>query len=183
MAVKLTANYSKKLGLPGYSSHSFGASVEVELTDLSQVEAECTRLYQLLQQSIDREIQSQPGFVPDETYGIAANANAKHRNGNGRNSGNGNGHPPPSKPMERWNCTEGQRGFILRILNENSIPREDADNLATQFFGLALPQLNKLQASQIIEELLAKAGKPARQSRWHRNPPPSSSEPQPAVAS
>ena len=38
MAVKLSANYSKKLGLPAYSSHSFSASVEIELTDLSQVE-------------------------------------------------------------------------------------------------------------------------------------------------
>jgi hypothetical protein len=40
MAIKLSANYSKKLGLPNYSSHSFSASVEVELTDISQVEQE-----------------------------------------------------------------------------------------------------------------------------------------------
>lgn len=30
MAFKLSANYSKKLGLPNFSSHSFSASVEVE---------------------------------------------------------------------------------------------------------------------------------------------------------
>jgi hypothetical protein len=30
-AVKLIANYSKRLGLPGYSSHQFSVSVETEL--------------------------------------------------------------------------------------------------------------------------------------------------------
>ena len=48
MAIKLSANYSKKLGLPQYSSHSFSASVEVELSDITQAEAEVQRLYELL---------------------------------------------------------------------------------------------------------------------------------------
>ena len=34
MAIKLVANYSKRLGLPGYSSHQFSVSVETELRDL-----------------------------------------------------------------------------------------------------------------------------------------------------
>jgi hypothetical protein len=59
MAIKLSANYSKKLGLPEYSSHSFSASVEVELTDITQVEAECQKLYGLLQHSVDQEIQQE----------------------------------------------------------------------------------------------------------------------------
>ena len=63
MAIKLSANYSKKLGLPQYTSHSFSASVEVELSDITQVEAEVQKLYQLLQHSVDQEIQH-PGFVP-----------------------------------------------------------------------------------------------------------------------
>ena len=33
MAVKLIANYAKRLGLPGYSSHQFSVSVETELHD------------------------------------------------------------------------------------------------------------------------------------------------------
>jgi hypothetical protein len=68
MAIKLSANYSKKLGLPEYSSHSFSASVEVELTDITQVESECQKLYELLQHSVDQEIQ-QVGFVPNPGYG------------------------------------------------------------------------------------------------------------------
>ena len=169
MAIKFIANYSKKLGLPCYSSHGFGASVEVELTDLSQVGEQCSRLYELLQQSVDRNIQT-PGFVPDETYGITPHSNAnghtsgsRHRNGNG--NGNGNSHHAP-KPIDAWNCTEGQRGFIQRILNENKIPVNDAEDIANQLFGLGVKQLNKMQASQLIEELLTKAGKTSRPSRW-----------------
>lgn len=30
MAIKLIANFSKRLGLPGYSSHQFSVSVETE---------------------------------------------------------------------------------------------------------------------------------------------------------
>src|SRR6188768_485350 len=118
MAIKLSANYSKKLGLPSYSSHSFSASVEIELTDLTQVEAECSKLYALLQHSVDQEIQ-QVGFIPDAaSYGAHG-----HHNGHGksRSHDNGNGsHParPASRGTDTWGCTEGQRGFILRIINE-----------------------------------------------------------------
>jgi hypothetical protein len=173
MAVKLIANYSKKLGLPGYSSHSFGASVEVELTDLTQVEAECGRLYQLLQQSVDQQIQS-TGFVPDNTYGVPANNGHRGQqpraNGHGHAHNNGNGHQAP-KGLDPWNCTEGQRGFILRILSENNLDKQETEDLANQLFGAGVKQLNKMQASQLIEELLVKAGKPPRQNRWRNTQP------------
>ncbi len=178
MAVKLSANYSKKLGLPAYSSHNFSVSLEVELTDLSQVEAECQKLYSLLQQSVDREIQ-QVGFIPDPAcYGLngthhheTPGTNGHRRNGSitycstaSRNGANG----------ERWSCTDGQRGFILRIVNENKLSKEDVEDLAQQLFSAGVRHLNKMQASQLIDELLAKAGKP-RQQRWQR--------PQPTTAS
>ena len=38
MAVKLIANYAKKLGLPGYSSHQFSISVETELMNVEFVD-------------------------------------------------------------------------------------------------------------------------------------------------
>jgi hypothetical protein len=172
MAVKLCANYSKKLGLPGYSSHSFSVSLEVELTDLSQVEAECQKLYTLLQQSVDREIQ-QVGFMPEATYGMRdsppsnGNGQSHHSNPNGRRSSHSDGHGGG----DRWNCTEGQRGFILRILNENHLEKQQAEDLAQQLFGLGVRQLNKMQASQLIEELLVLAGRP-RPSQWRRAQPP-----------
>ena len=180
MAIKLSANYSKKLGLPQYSSHSFSASVEVELTDISQVESELQRLYQLLQHSVDQEIQH-PGFVPEANSRPQPNGNGHHAQNNGRTyqfNGNGrqhsNGQHQQAKPVgDAWNCTDGQKGFILRIVNEHpSITKQVAEDLSQMLFGIGVKQLNKLQASQLIEDLLVKAGKPApRQTRWRQQEP------------
>ncbi len=173
MAIKLSANYAKKLGLPHYSSHSFSASIETELTDITQVEAEIARLYGLLQQSVDQEIQH-PGFVPE-----SAGSNGSHSSHglqvvpNGHTFPvNGNAHRAPLKPVgDRWNCTDGQRGFILRIVHENQLSKQEAEDLSQQLFGAGVKELNKMQASQLIEELLLKAGQSgSRQSRWQQRP-------------
>ena len=181
MAIKLSANYSKKLGLPQFSSHSFSASIEIELSDITQAEAEIQKLYQLLQQSVDQEIQN-PGYVP-QANGQNTNGNGNghhqqqngrtyHLNGNGRQHSNGQTQQPKAVG-DAWNCTDGQKGFILRIVNENgNITKQDAEDLSQQLFGIGVKQLNKMQASQLIEDLLVKAGKPApRQSRWQQQQP------------
>lgn len=166
MAIKLSANYSKKLGLPQYSSHSFSASIETELSDITQAENEIQKLYQLLQQSVDQEIQN-PGYMP-EAAGVS-HVNGQTHTPNGRTSHtNGFAYRPANKPSsDRWNCTEGQRGFILRIVHENQLPKQEAEDLSRQLFGLGVKDLNKMQASQLIEDLLVKVGKPVtRQTRW-----------------
>jgi len=179
MAIVLEANYAKKLGLPGYSSHQYSISIRTELTDLSQVEAESTRLYQLLQSAVDKDIQV-VGFIPDSnTYGANGNGHVASQtngrtyqlNGNGRQLSNGQ-HQQTKPVGDAWNCTDGQKGFILRIVNENpSITKQVAEDLSQQLFGIGVKQLNKLQASQLIEDLLVKAGKPApRQTRWQQQP-------------
>jgi hypothetical protein len=170
MAIKLSANYSKKLGLPQYSSHSFSASIETELSDITQAEAEIARLYGLLQQSVDQEIQH-PGFVPESNGSNGTNGHHAMQNGH-TYPVNGNAHRAPLKPAgDRWNCTEGQRGFILRIVNENQLSKQEAEDLSQQLFGAGVKELNKMQASQLIEDLLAKVGKSApRQTRWQQRP-------------
>src|SRR5258707_14302830 len=86
MAIVLEANYAKKLGLPNFSSHQYCVTIRTELTDLSQVEAESARLYALLQNAVDREIQ-EVGFMPDASrYGM-------NNGNNGAANGSGNGHP------------------------------------------------------------------------------------------
>ncbi|MBN8420808.1 MAG: hypothetical protein J0L73_17965 [Verrucomicrobia bacterium] len=181
MAIKISATYSKKLGLPQYSSHSFAASVEVELTDINQVESELQRLYQLLQHSVDQEIQN-VGFVPEANGRPQSNGNGQHQqqngrtyqiNGNGRQHSNGQHQQRPNAVGDAWNCTDGQKGFILRIVNENpSITKQVAEDLSQQLFGIGVKMLNKMQASQLIEDLLVKAGKPApRQTRWRQQEP------------
>ncbi len=180
MAIKLSANYSKKLGLPQYSSHSFAASVEVELTDITQVEAEIQKLYALLQQSVDQEILN-TGFVPEANSRPQNNGNGQHQqqngrtyqlNGNGRQHSNGQNQQQPRAVGDQWQCTDGQKGFILRIVNENpSITKQVAEDLSQMLFGIGVKMLNKMQASQLIEDLLVKAGKPApRQTRWQQQP-------------
>ena len=54
--ITLECNYSKKLGLPGYSSHQFAITLRTEINDLTQVQAESARLYKLLQDGVDTSI-------------------------------------------------------------------------------------------------------------------------------
>ena len=84
MAIKLIANYSKRLGLPGYSSHQFSVSVETELVTTDDVAAQSEHLYQLLQSNVDEQI-LHTGFVPPATYGMDPPAEA-------------NGHTQPGVP-------------------------------------------------------------------------------------
>lgn len=41
--VTLEANYSKQLGLPGYSSHQYSVTLRLKVGDIKQVEAESAR--------------------------------------------------------------------------------------------------------------------------------------------
>ncbi|GEP43101.1 hypothetical protein [Brevifollis gellanilyticus] len=174
MAIQLSANYSKKLGLPQYSSHSFSASIQVELTDITQAEAEIQKLYQLLQMSVDHEIQNS-GFVPEAhgSNGHNQQQNVRnyqpHSNSQRRPQPGNNGQRPQARPTgDTWNCTPGQKGFIQRIVHENNMQIQDAEGLSQQLYGIGVKDLDKMQASQLIEELLTKAGKPPRQHQWQQ---------------
>ena len=141
--ITLEANYSKKIGLPGYSSHQFSVTLKSELSDVSQVEQESARLYDVLQNSVDSNIQ-QIGFLPGEAKS----------NGNG--NGNGNGHHKPQD--EKWACSDKQRDLILKITDENKLEKAKVEGLAQDRFGKGVRQLNKLEASGLIEELLEQTG-------------------------
>ena len=188
MAITLEANYAKKLGLPNYSPHQYCVTIRTELTDLSQVAEESARLYRLLQDAVDHEIQ-EVGFMPDAsrygmnngspvpTNGHPGNGNGQHTNGNGNSNGSygsANGtRRAPIPARDGWNCTEGQKGFILRIINEAKLERPEVEAIAQQLFGAGVKELDKLQASQLIEELLEKTGKKTndRRSPWQGRQP------------
>ena len=168
MAIKLTGNYAKRLGLPGYSSHQFSVSVETELTDLNQVPEEAARIYRLLQDAVDCEIQV-TGFVPDDAYGLKntvplSSSNGRSNgesNGNGHNrlngSSNGNGHS--NGHNVRWSCSEKQKELILKLVTENALDRDTVEEISLDRFSVGVKQLNKLQASGLIAELLEICGK------------------------
>ena len=154
MALTIEANYSKKLGLPGYSSHQFSLTLKAEITDINQVPAESSRLYRLLQDGVDTSIQ-QVGWLPD---GKPTNGN-----GNGNSNGhthpprNGNGHQPNSHSnSEPWNCTPKQQELIIKIVDENRLDKADVEKLAQARFEKGVKALNKLEASGFIEELFEK---------------------------
>jgi hypothetical protein len=149
MAIQLEANYSKKLGLPGYSSHQFSISLKVEISDVAQVQAESARLYKLLQDGVDTSIR-EAGYLPSSNG---------HGNGNGHpnGSGNGNGRQNP-QGKDGWNCSDKQRDLIERIIQENNLAQNQIEQLAIDRFGKGIQRLNKLDASALIEELLEMTG-------------------------
>ena len=144
--ITLEANYSKKIGLPGYSSHQFSITLKSELADISQAEQESARLYDVLQQSVDSNIQ-QVGFLPGEPT---------KTNGNGHSNGNGNGQHKPQE--DKWACSDKQRDLILKITDENKLDKAKVEQLALDRFGKGVKALNKLEASGLIEELLEQTG-------------------------
>jgi hypothetical protein len=178
MALILTSDYSKKLGLPGFSSHQFSVSIQTELTDLDRVPGEVARLYQLLQQAVDREIQ-QTGFVPADGYGETqrslpasnGNGNGNGNNGHhrsnghdGRTNGNGNGNASlprrstaPVNGNGAWQCSDKQRRLLTDLSRELQLSEEDLDERALRLFQRPARQLNKLSASGLITDLLGEA--------------------------
>ena len=139
MAVKLIANYAKRLGLPGYSSHQFSVSVETELQNVTDVAGESARLYESLQKAVDDQMQ-QTGFVPPDGYGM----NGGQANGNGHQAGNEAG------------ISDKQLDLINRIVRENNANKTDIENMAIQMFGGGVRTLNRMQASNLIDELFEK---------------------------
>ena len=157
--ITLEANYSTKLGLPGYSSHQFSVSLKTELSDVSQVHAESARLYKLLQQGVDTSIK-EIGYLP---------GNGKPEIGNGH--GNGNVHRPATPASdEPWACSEKQRDLILKIIDEHKLDKQVVGALALDRFGKGVKQLNKLEASGLIDELLEQTGqkKPGSRPRFQK---------------
>ena len=162
MALKLIANYSKRLGLPGYSSHQFSVSVETEITNIDDVAGESTRLYQTLQDSVDEQIQ-QTGFVPDEGYGISEqgsrnghrNGHSVPTNGNGHSNGSTNGHATNG---EDWACSEKQQELIIKLVDEHQLDKGQVDDTSREMFGVGVRELNKLQASGLIDRILDEHG-------------------------
>ena len=143
MAIVLEANYSKKLGLPNYSSHQYSVTVRTEVSDLSKIEAASTHLYQQLQEAVDRDIQN-PGFLPGNEQSDVVPFN---RGGAGAPAHN------YANPASSWNCSEKQQGLIEKLMAEHKIPFTELDELSHHRFNCGLKQLNKMSASGLIDEL------------------------------
>jgi len=173
MALKLIANYSKRLGLPGYSSHQFSVCVETEISNIDDIAGESSRLYATLQQSVDEEIQN-TGFVPDNGYGIseqgARNGNRTNAptngNGNGSSNGNHNGHANG----DAWACSDKQQELIVKLVDEHQLDKGEVEGISRDMFSVGVKELNKLQASGLIDRILADHGGNRSTRRTSRPP-------------
>jgi hypothetical protein len=157
MAIKLIANYSKRLGLPGYSSHQFSVSVETELVATDDIPGESRRLYQLLQHNVDEQILT-TGFVPPTDYGLEGS-----QTNNSPTANNGQGVEPARTSEPAWRCSGKQRDLILKLVDEHSLDKNDIEALATERFGKGVRHLNKVEASGLIDELIDTYGGGSRQ--------------------
>ena len=152
MAVILQITYSKKLGLPNFSSHSCSVSIQSEIPDLSQITGEVKRLYALTQDAVDREIQ-EVGYMPDATtYGMLPSGEGSNGTSQSRAS-NAKADETP------WACSPKQRDLLEKIVRENDLDKREVDDLAKEMFnGAGVRQLNRLQASGLIDELFERHG-------------------------
>ncbi len=141
MPIILEARYAKRLGLPNYSSHEYALTVRTEVGDPSLVEAESARLYRIVQDAVDREVQVMGYVLPSEPGCEGTNGNAHSAEGC-ESSANG------------WLCTGRQRELILTIAEERQMRLAEVELLAQERFGKELRQLTRRQASNIISRLL-----------------------------
>ncbi len=162
MAIKLIANYSKRLGLPGYSSHQFSVSIETELITTDDVAGEAQRIYQLLQSNVDEQI-LHTGFVPPGDYGMDPPAD---RGQSGAPATPANGANWQRGPA--WKCSDKQRDLVLKLVEEHQLDKADVEALAVERFGKGVRVLNKVEASGLINELLDTHGGTNRQGEDKR---------------
>ena len=156
MPIIIEANYAKKVGLPAYSSHQFAVTLRTELTDLSQLEKTAADLYQRLQAAVDAQLIN-PGLVPTANGELSAPAPRTAS-------------PTQPRDDDSWKCSEKQRDLILKIVAGNNLEKSAVDALAQERFGAGVRQLNKLQASSLIDELLETHSKPGTRGNGRARP-------------
>ncbi len=163
MAIRLNATYSKKCGLPGFSSHSYSVSVETELVTTDDIAAESTRLYQLLQSNVDEQM-LKTGFVPPGDYGMDSPTEQTATN---------HATSAPTNVTQvtnwqrgpAWKCSDKQKDLILKLVEEHQLDKADVETLAVERFGKGVRILNKVEASGLIDELLDTYGAGQRERR------------------
>lgn len=176
MAIKLIANYSKRLGLPGYSSHQFEVSIETEISNTSELPLEAERLYGSLQSAVDAQIQ-QVGFVPDEYYGTQSTQKPVPGAFDSQTTSTSSVRqtPPASAPetsvatVPAWKCSEKQQSLILELTGKVGLDDSALNELASRRFNKSVAMLNRMEASGLIDELMNRSVSSSKHSTSGRN--------------
>ena len=133
MSIHLELTYGKRLGLPEYSSHHFNVSLKAEVASTDDIPGEVERVYQTLQSSVDQQI-IHPGFIPGQEAAEEMRT--------------------LQTPDPAWKCSPKQKYLILKLVDEQGLDRTQVDQQAHDRFGKGVTQLNKLEASGLIDSLM-----------------------------
>ncbi len=133
--LKLNASYSKKVPAEGeYSSQSYHAAVEVELSDgLSpeQLRGRIHETFELVRASVEAELHAAPSNAQTTAP-----------------------QPQPFRQRELPPASGKQLGFLRDMAMKRGITPQQLDEQVRQRFGVAdAVRLNRQQASAMIEEL------------------------------
>jgi hypothetical protein len=88
-----------------------------------------------------------PTTAPTGTASPKA-ANGRTTNGRGTNGSNG----------DAWKCSDKQKELILKLTAEHNLDKAKVEDLSLEMFNLGVRQLNKLQASGLIDHLIDEHG-------------------------
>lgn len=155
--IRLSANLSKKVPMPDveFSSQQYGASMEIEVSDVSNVQEIADRLqniYGLLEQSIDQQIaQANAAPAPRHPAPSEPVPGTSPAGGNGNGSRRGNGHASPA-----------QIKALFAISKDKGMSRNDLVALLEAEYSVERPDdLTVRNASDLIGRLQRMEGAPA----------------------
>jgi len=105
----------------------------------------------ILQKSVDEQI-VHPGFIPGNEEAPACNVVQMPKA------------PPPAHT--EWRCSPKQKKLILKLVSERGLDRNQVDDHSRQRFNKGVIELNKLEASGLIDELMGSQSQ--RKPAWRR---------------
>ncbi len=136
--LKLHASYSKKVPAEvQYSSHSFHASIEVELPDgmpEGELQNRIHQTFKMVRNSVENEIAKPLQSVQNQPQTAPVNAQA-----NNQSTASSNDVASPK-----------QIKYLLDLLNQNNTPIQTVIN---RFNVSSLQELSRKQCSQLIDEI------------------------------
>ena len=144
MPVIITASVSKKVGQANYGSAGYSLTVQSEVTNLDQVQEASSMLYQLLNDSVNKELGTQTTPKKEEWPVLKRNTVPQVNGANGNSA---------------WKCSDKQRDLILKLMEDHNLQKGDLQSLSLEMFGSSeVSGLNKIQASGLIDRLIEQYG-------------------------
>ncbi len=152
--LKLNGSYSKKVPVPGqdYSSQSYHASLECELSDglsAKQIQERIHQVFDLVRQSVENEL---TGVCHDESRieleskpALRIEPETEH-NGNGNGNGRDTGEKATTKQVKFITDLAGRRGISLGDLEAE---------IRDSFHVRGIYDLTRKQASRLVDKLKA----------------------------